>query len=410
MKVKLANRLFWRALVPVAVAVLPVVLLLSSLRTMSELGSQRTVYLRSRAAAVAGRLESVAAESPESALFELLGQDEPALVDLRILDRNEAGGALDALWEGRELFRTENATAQGVPVFRTYVPVHAAGGLRVARIDLDAGAADFLVEHARHNVIVATVSGLALVLLSWYAVWAGRRAARLEVRQLELEHMAQLGEMSAVLAHEIRNPLGTIKGFAQLLAEQRGGTSTELVEPILSETGRLENLVRDLLLYGRPPAPAPRWAAWKETRAALEAHVSHLAREAGVEVVLDEAGIAWETDPQLLQQALLNLVRNAVEAAGGSPGGRVRVEVSRPESGGVTVAVSDNGPGIPPRVRENLFKPFFTTKANGTGLGLSITRALVRSLGGELRLEDAAPAGTVARLIFPSASPREESN
>jgi two-component system sensor histidine kinase HydH len=78
------------------------------------------------------------------------------------------------------------------------------------------------------------------------------------VRQLELEHMAQLGEMSAVLAHEIRNPLGTIKGFAQLLAEQRGGTSTELVEPILSETGRLENLVRDLLLYGRPPAPAPR--------------------------------------------------------------------------------------------------------------------------------------------------------
>ncbi len=399
-----------RALVPVAVAVLPVVLLLSALRTLSELGSQRTVYLRSRAAAVAGRLESVGAQSPENALFELLGQDEPALVDLRILERTEAGGALDALWEGRELFRTENATVQGVRVFRTYVPVHAAGGLRVARIDLDAGAADFLVEHARHNVIVATVSGLALVLLSWYAVWAGRRAARLEVRQLELEHMAQLGEMSAVLAHEIRNPLGTIKGFAQLLAEQRGGTSTELVEPILSETGRLENLVRDLLLYGRPPAPAPRWAAWKETRAALEAHVSHLAREAGVEVVLDEAGFAWETDPQLLQQALLNLVRNAVEAAGGRAGGRVRVEVSRPASGGVTLAVTDNGPGIPPQIRENLFKPFFTTKANGTGLGLPITRALVRALGGALRMEDGAPAGTVARVIFPNASPREESN
>lgn len=395
---------------PVAVAVLPVVLLLSSLRTLSELGSQRTVYLRSRAAAVAGRLEPMAQATPEGDLFELLAQDEPALVDLRILDRSAAGAALDALWEGRELFRTENSTAQGVPVFRTYVPVHTADGLRVARIDLDAGAADFLVVHARHNVIVSTVSGVALVLLALYAVWASRRAARLEVRQLELEHMAQLGEMSAVLAHEIRNPLGTIKGFAQLLAEQRGGQPAELIEPILSETGRLERLVRDLLLYGRPPAPALRWAEWRETRAALEAHVSHLAREAGVEVVLEEANVAWQTDPQLLEQALLNLLRNAVEAAGGRPGGRVRVEVSRPAAGGVAVAVSDNGPGIPPRVRENLFKPFFTTKANGTGLGLSITRALVRALGGDLRIDDAAPAGTVARMVFPDASPRGASD
>ncbi len=412
--VKVANRLFWRALVPVAAAVLPVVLLLSSLRTLNELGSQRTVYLRSRAAALAGQLESVApASRDEGALFELLAQDEPALVDLRILDRSAsdaAGATLDALWEGRELFRTENASLQGVPVFRTYVPVHTANGLRVARIDLDAGAADFLVVHARHNVIVSTVSGVALVLLSLYAVWASRRAARLEVRQLELEHLAQLGEMSAVLAHEIRNPLGTIKGFAQLLAEQGGGQPAELIEPILSETGRLEKLVRDLLLYGRPPTPVLRRAEWKETRAALEAHVSHLAREAGVEVVLEKAGIAWETDPQLLQQALLNLLRNAVEAAGGREGGRVRVEVSRPASGGVAVAVSDNGPGIPPQSRENLFKPFFTTKANGTGLGLSITRALARSLGGELRIEDGEPTGTVARLVFPDASPREESN
>ncbi len=408
-----SKRLLWRLSLPVSIAVLPVVLLLSSFRTFGELGSQRSVYLRNRAAAVAGRLESLAPTTPDSELFDLLSRDEPALADLELLDRRAdvtEGASLESLWEGRELYRTEEARSSGLAVFRAYVPVHTESGLRIARIDLDAGSADFLVQHARHNVIVSLVSGLALVLLSLYAVWASRRAARLELRQLELEHLAQLGEMSAVLAHEIRNPLGTIKGFAQLLGERNAEQTAEYVGPILSETQRLESLVRDLLLYGRPPAPALRWAGWSETQAALEGHLSQLTNGTGVRYTVDAAHISWETDPQLLQQALLNLLRNAVEATVGRVGAEVRVEVNHPKAGGVAVSVIDNGPGVPAGVKEKLFKPFFTTKAFGTGLGLSITRSLARALGGELHLEDASPSGTAARLSFAKASPRKESN
>jgi two-component system, NtrC family, sensor histidine kinase HydH len=399
-----------RVLLPLVTIAMPLVLLWSSLRTFNELENQRTAYLRNRTAAVAGRLETLPPSVPDSSVFEAAGQEEPALVDLELLVRGQAAAEqpfLTPLWEGRELFITETLNDGRMRLYRAYVPFHSSAGLRIARIDLDASAADFLVTHARHNVIAASVGGLALVLLSLYAVWATRRAARLEVRQLELQHLAHVGEMAAVLAHEIRNPLGTIKGFAQLAGEQTGEGVRELLEPILSETERLENLVNGLLLYGRPPVPAPRLAKWEETLIPLEAHASQLVRNGSIRFLADHPRLQWETDPHLLHQALLNLIRNAFEAVGDRPGGEVRLEVRRPDSGGVTLAVVDNGPGIPEQVRPNLFKPFFTTKPFGTGLGLSTTRALARSLGGEFTLSDSTPAGTEAVLSFPNAHPRE---
>jgi two-component system, NtrC family, sensor histidine kinase HydH len=399
-----------RVLLPLAIVAMPLILLWSSLRTFNELENQRTAYLRNRSAAVAGRLEALPPSVPDGSIFELMSQDEPALVDLELLERGQPDAEqpfLTPLWEGQELFRTETLDDGRMRLYRAYVPFHSSAGLRIARIDLDASAADFLVTHARHNVIAASVGGLALVLLSLYAVWATRRAARLELRQLELQHLAHVGEMAAVLAHEIRNPLGTIKGFAQLAGEQTGEGVRELLEPILSETERLENLVNGLLLYGRPPVPAPRLAKWEETLAPLEVHASQLMRNGSVRFLADHPRLQWETDPHLLHQALLNLVRNAFEAVGDRPGGEVRLEVRRPDSGGVALAVVDNGPGIPEQVRPNLFKPFFTTKPFGTGLGLSTTRALARSLDGEFTLSDSTPAGTEAVLSFPNARPRE---
>jgi len=117
--------------------------------------------------------------------------------------------------------------------------------------------------------------------------------------------------------------------------------------------------------------------------------------------------LEWETDPHLLQQALLNLVRNAVEAIGEAPGGEVRLAIRRQDPAGLTLAVIDNGPGIPEAASPRLFEPFFTTKAFGTGLGLSITRKLVRSLGGEFALRPSMPQGTEAVLRFPQVRVRE---
>lgn len=393
-----------RVLAPLAIAALPLVLLYSSVRTFWELDEQKAVYLRNRVATVAGRLENLPVSKGGEDVFELLSEEEPYLLDVELIERRNAPSDLAPIWNGQELFRM--GFHDKGHVFRAYVPFHSSVGLRIARIDLDASAASFLVDHARHNVIIASLAGLVLILLAWYALWATRRAARLEVRQLEMEHLVHMGKMAAVLAHEIRNPLGTIKGFAQLIGERAGPSMDGFLEPILSETTRLERLVNDLLLYGRPPRPALRPAKWEEIVLPLQADARLLIGSRPIRFLADCTQLEWETDPHLLHQALLNLVRNAVESIGDGDG-EVRLELRGSEANGVTLSVTDNGAGIPDDVRSRLFEPFFTTKASGTGLGLSITRRLVASMGGELTLKPAAGRGIEAVLQFSRVSFRK---
>jgi two-component system, NtrC family, sensor histidine kinase HydH len=395
-------RIFSRLLVPVVIVALPLVLLLSSVRTFQALEEQKAVYLRNHVAILAGRLENLPATGAGGAVFDQLSADEPSLIGLELIERGKPGDdpRLQPIWDGQELFSTGFVREGGEPVYRAYVPFHSGTGLRIARMDLDGRAADFLVVHARHNIVVASLGAVVLVALSLYGLWATRRAARFELQRMELEHLAHMGKMAAVLAHEIRNPLGTIKGFAQLAGEKTDASVRPLLEPILSETGRLENLVSDLLLYGRPPVPSMRTARWEETLGPLRAHAREIIGARDIRFVPDNPSLEWETDPHLLLGALLNLVRNAADAIGEAAGGEIRLEVSRQGSRGLALSVIDNGPGISETARSRLFEPFFTTKAFGTGLGLAITRRLAQSLGGELVLNPARPHGTEATLLF----------
>jgi signal transduction histidine kinase len=382
---------------------LPLVLLFYALLTSRELNEMKAVYLRDRAATIAARLETLPPEELRGSLPERLANEEPALVDVEVFDTpSETGGnsALEAIWRGRELFRIEETTAGGQKVFRAYIPFHSESRLHVARIDLADAATDFLLAHARHNLLVAVVAGFALLLLSLYALWSARRTAILEKRQLELEHLAHLGKMSAILAHELRNPLGTIKGFAQLACEKADARVAALLSPILGEIRRLEKLATDLLLYGRPREPVLRPAEWPVLAKQLQAHARAAMGEKAIRFEWADQPLRFETDSDLLHEALLNLVRNSVEAVDATQDAEVRLSIEQ-TSGGLMIAIQDNGPGIAEEVRARLFEPFVTTKASGTGLGLSIARKLVRSLGGELRLVAAQPRGTRAELMFP---------
>jgi len=394
----------------VAIAALPVVLLLSSLRTYQELTQQRDIYLRHRVALLVSRLENLSSDASVDSLWETLSVDEPYLVDLVVFRResSENDPEVASFWSGEELFRTEFLREEWGTLFRAHVPFHAGGDLRVVRIDLDAAVADFLLEHARHNVIVATLGGLVLVALSLYSVWAMRRAARFEVRQLEMEHLAHIGKMASVLAHEIRNPLGTIKGFAQLAAERSDAAARDLLSPVLTESQRLEALVNDLLAYGRPPAPEPKSISWEEVADPLAVHARQMIGERPIRFQMSERALRWRTDAALLQQALLNLLRNAIEAIPSTEAGEVRVEAVAGERNGVTISVTDTGPGLDKDAEQRLFEPFFTTKAFGTGLGLAITRKLVSSLGGTLNLERRDEGGTRATVRFPGAELEKE--
>jgi two-component system sensor histidine kinase HydH len=391
-----------RVVLPLVAAALPLVLFYSSVRTLRELDEQRAIYLRHRVSLIVSRLESLEQAPAPEGLWEQFSGQEPYLSDLRILSRGEAAADLVPLWNGEELFRTRLSAS----AFRAWVPLHLNGGLHIAQIDLNPAAADFLLEHGRHNVIVASIGGLVLVILATYSLWAMRRTARYQVRQLELEHLAHIGKMSAVLAHEIRNPLGAIKGFVQLAAERTDAPTGKLLGRAVAEAERLEDLVKDLLAYGRPSAPQWREVRWSEIAAVVQGLAAHLIGNRPVRFTVSPADLAWSCDPALLEQALLNLVRNAVEAIPPNEAGDVSV-TAESNATGVTVRVRDTGPGLPPAVRDRLYEPFLTTKASGTGLGLAITRRVVVSLGGTLEFASALQGGVEAVLRFPN-SKRED--
>jgi signal transduction histidine kinase len=235
----------------------------------------------------------------------------------------------------------------------------------------------------------------------------GVLARELEVMRGALESRdRQLKLMLAGVAHEVRNPLGGIELFSGLLAEdlKAGSTqdATEHVARIRREVTYLQRIVEDFLAFAReqPLARAPL-----EAPALLSTACELLAVDAeakGVKLEVEAAQAQLEADGSLLTAALVNLVKNAVQAS--PQGAPVRV-TGRVEPGRYTIEVKDAGPGIPEPERERVFEPFFTTREKGTGLGLPLARKIVRAHGGELSFTS-APGDTRFTLTLPLLSSR----
>ncbi|QRK09194.1 PAS domain-containing protein [Archangium violaceum] len=234
-----------------------------------------------------------------------------------------------------------------------------------------------------------------------------RAAARLaELSRLQSELVAQerltvLGEAAGVVAHEVRNPLGAILNAAAVLKRDKlGPIGKSAVEMLEEEATRLDAMVRDLLDVVRPLEPRPRPLHPGElARRTLELFRER--RQLGnVRVTVDEAPELpmLQADETLLQLALENLLRNAVQAS--PPGGEVRVAVARvPE--GIHLTVEDAGPGVSPADAQRIFEPFFTTRTTGTGLGLAVVRRVVVAHGGTVSVGQRPGGGARFELRLP---------
>jgi two-component system nitrogen regulation sensor histidine kinase GlnL len=226
----------------------------------------------------------------------------------------------------------------------------------------------------------------------------------MEARLAEQQQLAAVGELAAIVAHEVRNPLAGIRGGCEIMLEgyAPGETRHEIGTEILRQVDRLNHMVQDLLLYARPRALT---ASLSDLHQVLDRCLLLLREDlrGEVEVVrqFDPEMPALPLDVRQMEQVFLNVLQNAVQAINGP--GRI-VLATRRAGGRVEVVVSDSGPGIPPATMERIFKPFFTTKAQGTGLGLAIVRNIVHAHGGTIQVANPESGGAEFVIALPCAS------
>ena len=305
------------------------------------------------------------------------------------------------------------ATAGGMPPAPGVSPVlpdppvfRAGGGPVVAHLVFSTAEAERLVQQAW---LRAGVVGLALLLLlsgGVLVLFLQRRTWQLAQELGEQQRLASLGSLSAVLAHEIRNPLAAVKGHAQYALEKASDDPAlaEGLGIIVEESTRLEKLVRDLLDYARP-RPLDLQPV------DLDELVDRLLRLRAPEFQARHVSLVWRAglgrkaliDGEAVTQVMHNLVGNALEALG--EGGTLTVRLDE-DGPWLCLTVADDGPGIPPELLERIFDPYITTRTRGTGLGLAVARQAVEGLGGRIVARNQAPRGAVFEISLRRA-PRE---
>ncbi|ACN14210.1 two-component hybrid sensor and response regulator histidine kinase (Ntr family) [Desulforapulum autotrophicum HRM2] len=226
---------------------------------------------------------------------------------------------------------------------------------------------------------------------------------KLEEKLRRAEHLSAIGEMTAGVSHEIRNPLGIIKSSAELLKKkmEKLGTSTTIVDIIVEESLRLNNIIKDFLDYARPRNPDLHPCRIKEV---LEKNI------AAIEPLIQEKCLEIETrfndnipkimaDAPMLYQAFLNVLLNAIQAM--DDGGRIIISVFADNSN-IIILFEDEGKGISEEALKKIWNPFFTTKDMGTGLGLGIVKNIIESHDGEIDISNRASMGVQVEIVIPA--------
>ena len=230
-------------------------------------------------------------------------------------------------------------------------------------------------------------------------------SARTEIerRLREQTALARLGEMAAVVAHEVKNPLAGIRGAVQVIGGRLPADSTDrrMAGEIVSRIDALSALMKDLLLFARPPEPRPQLT----DVASLLAATTELLRQdpslRDVTVHVDGQAPPLMADGSLLQIVFHNLLVNGAQAMQGRGDIRVSIEQAQDRC---RIAIADAGPGIPPDIRDQVFTPFFTTKSRGSGLGLPTCRRLVEAHHGTIDVDCPPGGGTTVTISLPAAA------
>lgn len=318
--------------------------------------------------------------------------------------------------------------ASGNSLFEVFLPLHLGGfegeGLRapglegnyrpkfkVLQIQLRQEAAGHVTQGAIWQLSLVGIFLLGTLILASHLIQTLRRYFILEMQARQQARMASLGQVSAWVAHEVRNPLGAIKGLVQLVLERlldlpADPPTIRQCEIAIRESERLEHFVNHLLVYSR--LPNPQASLWK-----LEDFFTEIfqllrpsAQAQDVDMFLDltPTDLQIHADRSQMHQVFLNLLQNSLQAM--PAGGDIHLRVFKhPTENTVTMIVEDDGIGLPPDKEESIFEPFFSTRDKGTGLGLAICREIITRHEGTIVAENIPEGGARFIIRLPERSP-----
>lgn len=302
--------------------------------------------------------------------------------------------------EGLSESRVRLGTGEIVSEFQT--PVQLSDQSGILRLALHTWRSEAIMRRARQGMTeifslltVGWILGLIIIGLL-------RRQARQQRQAARQQELARLGEVGAVLAHEIRNPLAGIKGYGQLLEERLpDGRERGFATLIVSEAWRLERLAHDILLYTRSESIVAAPCQPAIVAAGVVALLTPQAQELEIRFSCDIPDDLLVSCPEeRLQQVLLNLLTNGMQA---SPVGGLVTVSGRRVGKWVELRVTDNGPGIAKEMQNVLFEPFRTSKARGAGLGLSVCKKIVDGCGGSIEVKNGSGGGAEFTVRLPVA-------
>ncbi len=237
-----------------------------------------------------------------------------------------------------------------------------------------------------------------------------RRLNAMEAEMRRQQQLAGLGEAAAVIAHEIRNPLGIIRTSTEVvrLKSHLGPEEDRLLSFVLDEVRRIDRLVVDILDYVRPSHREHEQVDLRDVlaRAGEALAITMTEKNIDLDRIAGDVPLLMEGDRDQLYQVILNLLLNAIDAM--QEGGRIAIS-GEAKAGMLNLSIADSGSGIEPEAIERIFDPFFTTKARGTGLGLAKVQAIVVNHGGTVSVTS-SPMGTTFLLCFPAFSPARASH
>lgn len=285
-------------------------------------------------------------------------------------------------------------TLEKVFVMDMPIKTHKNYDKQILRVAIHTYEIDRIIEFARMKILAMSIVLIILWVL-YFILWRYiKKAEQLKTLMTRQEKLATIGEMSAVLAHEIRNPISSIKGFAQYMLESDSKKDEEALSIIVKESNRIEKLVEDLLIYSKP-------IDFKIERFCIEELILELLNiysSKGVKVILINSIKKFiRSDRDRLKQVFINIINNALESMNNN--GSVEIRMSD-HYDGVIIYIKDYGSGIENEVKEKVFMPFFTTKSQGTGLGLAIVKNIIDTLNCNISFNSQKDEGTEFKILI----------